>query len=278
MHAGLRSHRGHAATFFRVFLFLSLILGARTVHADSAGRAAKEKEAKRACLTGDPTKGVAILTDLYLDTNNPTFIYNQGRCFEQNRRYEDAIGRFREYLVKAKHLSVAERADTESHIAACQSYLHEKVAPAAQPEPAPGTNPPPSAEPPALQPQPAEGAPLLTEAPATSPKTASRGSGLRVAGLVVTAVGAAGALTGLILNLQANKMASDVEKNYNTDTDSKRKSYETWGWVGYGAGAACVVGGAILYVVGWRMGANSSVALVPSLGSGIAGATLSGAF
>ena len=137
--------------------------------------------------------------------------------------------------------------------------------------------PPPVAEPPAAEPIPTE-APLLTADQAPTPDTASRGSGLRVAGLVVTAVGAAGALTGLILNLQANKMASDVEKNYSAGTDSKRKTYETWGWVGYGAGAACALGGAILYVVGWRMGANSSVALVPSLGSGIAGAALTGAF
>ena len=46
-----------------------------------------------ACLSGDYTKGVAILSELFVDTKDPTYLFNQGRCFEQNRRYDDAIAR-----------------------------------------------------------------------------------------------------------------------------------------------------------------------------------------
>jgi hypothetical protein len=90
-----------------------------------AAREAQERAAKKACLVGDTAKGVEILADLFVDTNDPTYIFNQGRCFEQNRLYQDAIGRFREYLVKAKHATADEQADAEKHIAACQAYQAE---------------------------------------------------------------------------------------------------------------------------------------------------------
>jgi outer membrane lipoprotein-sorting protein len=74
--------------------------------ASAASKQVQERMAKKACLAGDPAKGVEVLAELYVDTNDITYIFNQGRCFEQNRRYEDAIGRFREYLTKGEdHLS-----------------------------------------------------------------------------------------------------------------------------------------------------------------------------
>jgi hypothetical protein len=79
-------------------------------------------------------KGVAILADLFIATDDLSYIFNQDRCYEQNRRYEDAIGRFREYLIKGDKLKPDERADAEKHIAACQSHLGktEPRAPAVQ--------------------------------------------------------------------------------------------------------------------------------------------------
>jgi hypothetical protein len=65
----------------------------------------KERAAKRACLVGDVDKGVGILADLYIDTGDATHIFNQGRCFEQNGKNDQAVLRFKEYLRKAKDLS-----------------------------------------------------------------------------------------------------------------------------------------------------------------------------
>jgi hypothetical protein len=56
----------------------------------------QERAARKACLTGDYAKGVDILSDLFIELRDPTFLFNQGRCFEQNRRYEDAIACRRE--------------------------------------------------------------------------------------------------------------------------------------------------------------------------------------
>jgi hypothetical protein len=99
-----------------------------------ASKESKERAAKKACLTGDADAGVAILTDLYLDSNDTTHLFNQGRCFEQNRRYEDAITRFREYLVKTKNLKDKDKAEAEQHIATCESYIHKKAAETSAPE------------------------------------------------------------------------------------------------------------------------------------------------
>lgn len=68
----------------------------------------KERAAKKACLVGDVDKGAEILADLYVDTNDATYIYNSGRCFEQNGKNDQAVLRFKEYLRKAKNLSPAE--------------------------------------------------------------------------------------------------------------------------------------------------------------------------
>jgi hypothetical protein len=109
----------HSRTVVAVFMLLAL------PEAKAAQKVTQEQAAKRACLNGDPTKGVEILTDLFIATSNPIHIFNQGRCFEQNNRYADAIGRFREYLRKAVHASKADRTSAEKHIAECEA-LREK--------------------------------------------------------------------------------------------------------------------------------------------------------
>jgi hypothetical protein len=77
-------------------------------------------------------------------------------------------------------------------------------------------------------------------------------------------------------------MSSDLAKpdNFNRDTDNSRKNYKTLGWGSYGVGAACLAGGSLLYYLGWHSGrdSGSSVALVPNVAPGMAGAVLTGAF
>ena len=238
--------------------------------AKQSSKEGKERAAKKACLTGDPVAGVAILTDLYLDTNDPTHLFNQGRCFEQNRRYDDAVGRFREYLEKAKDLSPEDKADTHRHIANCESYLRGKPVEAATPE-----VPKVVAEKtPVVESKPAE---VIVVAPV--PNAGRGGRGLRTAGGVVAAVGAAGLVTGLVLNLKANSMSGNLEADWNPGTNSTREGYKTAGWVAYGGGAACMVAGTVLYYLGWRRGEREpSVAVVPTVGPDMAGTFVVGAF
>jgi hypothetical protein len=127
-------------------------------------RRAQEKAAQEACLLGDPQKGAELLVKLYVETHEPTYIYNQARCFEQNHRYEDAIDLFREYLRKASDLPAADKADVDQHIAECQGHLNQKTtapvaAPAAPPTVAPVAAPAAVVSPPTLQPSAASLAP-----------------------------------------------------------------------------------------------------------------------
>jgi tetratricopeptide (TPR) repeat protein len=230
-------------------------------------REAREREARKACLEGDFAKGVAILSDLFLDSKDATYIFNQGRCYEQAERYQEAIRRFREYLRTpgSGDPSLAQR-----HITECEELEAKKNPPLAAPPVAQ-----PVALPPVTKAQPEDRHFVVTQPQPTS----SSGSGLRTAGVVTAGIGAAGAIAGVVLNLKANKLAKSIEppNTYDRSTESSRKNYETFSWVSYGAGVAGLVTGAILYGIGLGNGSDSA-ALLPMGGPSVAGATLSGAF
>ena len=235
--------------------------------------------AKKACLAGDPNKGVELLAELYVDTNDITYIFNQGRCFEQGRKYEDAIARFREYLVKGENLTAEEKAVAQKRIEACESYL-PKSEPLTKNEPSPTV-----VATPVVQAQPGQ-SPISPEVVAAERQPrqldGKAGSGLRITGIIAASVGAAALVTGVALNIKVNSMSSDLQKpyNFNRDTDTSRKDYKTLGWVSYGMAATCLAGGALLYYLGWHSGPDSasSVALVPYVAPDTAGALLRGAF
>lgn len=184
--------------------------------------------------------------------------------------------------------SAHDKADTEKHIAACQSYLAGQAAVAQPPTPAEAAKATtPIAAPVAIQPAPAP--PMVFSASQSIPARDS-GSGLRTAGVIAASVGGAALLAGVELNLKVNSMTSDLEQpnSYNRGTDSTRKDYKTMGWIGYSVGAACVASGAVLYFLGWNKGRESSSsvsstfssswALAPAAAPGIVGAMLAGGF
>jgi hypothetical protein len=265
-----------------LLLLFGPIFAASAAHAES--REAQERAAKKACLLGDTAKGVEILTDLYVDTNNSIYIFNQGRCYEQNSRYEQAIGLFREFLRKVAETGKADQADiasAERHIADCQALLakqRDTVAAAASAEPRQPTPGMPAAS------NPDGSGPLDRQEPVGSIQqsppagTSGAGSALRISGVVVTAVGVAALAAGVALNIKANRMVGDLQNHYSPSDYSSSKDYKNLSLVGYGVGIACVAGGAILYTLGWRASHHVQVALVPSLSPDAAGAAVTGAF
>jgi hypothetical protein len=80
-------------------------------------RDAREREARKACFTGNVDRGVEILVDLYGETGHPNYIYNQARCFERNGKYDQALLSYEDYLRKATDLGGPERAQVEKSIA-----------------------------------------------------------------------------------------------------------------------------------------------------------------
>jgi hypothetical protein len=98
------------------------VLSASAHAADN--RETREREARKACFTGNVDRGVEILVDLYGETGHPNYIYNQARCFERNGKYEQAVLSYEDYLRKATNLPEAERAQVEKSLA----DLHAKLA------------------------------------------------------------------------------------------------------------------------------------------------------
>jgi hypothetical protein len=247
------------------------------------GKEAKERAAKKACLNRDTEKGVALLTDLYVDTNDPTYIFNQGRCYEQGNMCEDAIVRFREYLRKRPNGN--DRSEVARHIADCEALLAKRSeaanthvpTPSPPPTVAPPTVPPPTpASSPAEQPSPpvTQPVPVVSET-SLEPGPAQPRAGYRTAGIVTLSAGAAFVITGAVFNWKHNSMTRDAQNDYNVDTVDSARTYKTLSLVGYGVGAACLVGGAALTWFGYSAG---HTVLAPDVADGRAGLLLTGAF
>jgi hypothetical protein len=256
--------------------------GRGALAAGKTTRQAKERTARKSCLSGDWAKGIDILADLFVDSHDPTYIFNQGRCLEQNHRYEDAIEKFKEFLRtgETQDLKSEDRDSAEKHIAACKETLAtqgvaaEPVPPLAPSLPAPAVVAPPT-------PAPEEPAPIVVQTDAAK-QTRNAGSGLRVAGIVTAVFGLAAAGAGIGFNVLANNTVGDIESTLNgyAGKKSDHDKYVTLSWVGYGVGAACLVTGAVLYGIGLKARSSSSteVALVPAVGPGHAGVAFTGAF
>src|SRR5262245_4419533 len=114
-----------------------LLIGVSATAVAAESREAREREARKACFTGNVERGVEILVDLYVETQHPNYIYNQARCFERNGKYDQALLSYEDYLRKAKDLGEAERSQVEKSIA----ELRAKVAGATAPPGGAGATP-----------------------------------------------------------------------------------------------------------------------------------------
>jgi hypothetical protein len=251
-------------------------------------RSKNERAARKACLAGDYAKGISILSDLFMDTSDPTYIYNQGRCLEQNGRFADAILRFQEYLRVNRRLSESESVETRKHIRDCQEQLAKPdglvASGAAPPDPetaVPGV-PQPTTSTTAIQPPPTAILAQTNPSPTQAQAGTASGSGIRTAGIVTAAAGGAALAAGILLNLKTNGIAASFKDRggFTPDKESDRKTYEALAWVGYGVGAACIATGAVLYFVGRtpRAGDSSALVIQPAFGNGEVGAVLKGSF
>jgi len=254
--------------------------------ARAAGVEAKERAARKACLSGDYIKGVGLLSDLYLDSMDPNYIYNAARCFEQNNHCEEAVSRFREFLRKATKVTPADKAEAERHIAECQALLGQKAVPMTKteaallsPAPDPATAPPSPVPTAVLSPSPAPVAVASTAQPAAMMNS---GRGLRVAGITCGAFGLASVGTAVYFYTQAKSYSDKVSGQTapNPSDESAGKHAQTMQWVFYSVGAAAIASGTVLYMLGWPSAdsGKNTAGVAPMLGPGLAGISAQGAF
>jgi tetratricopeptide (TPR) repeat protein len=106
-----------------------LVLAATAGPVRAQERDPRELEAKTACLAGRTDRGIELLAELYAETNDPTYIYNQGRCYQQTGKPREALTRFREYLRKAPTASAEDKALVQGYIAELEEQIKTTPAP-----------------------------------------------------------------------------------------------------------------------------------------------------
>ena len=184
-----------------------------------------------------------LLAQLYTDTNDPNYIFNQARCFQQNSHPDEAISRFREYLRKARNLPAQEREEVQQYIGECEAMKTEALrgrAPAA----------------------PADGA--LEQVKVARADTARR---MRTVGLVSAGVGALGLGFGIVMSLQVRAREDEFERKnlvtFNQKDYNSGQRIETLQWVGYAAGVVALGTGALFYFLGSQGDEPRAVSLAP---------------
>ena len=228
-------------------------------------------QAEHACLSGNTQRGVEILANLYLATRKAAYLHNQARCYEQSAQYENAIGRYHEFLRQVKNLPPEKRSEIEAHVRELEAHVQRRQAypPAVPPgygaptpdaptypgypPPAP-QGPPPgqvaTAQPAATTPPPAR----TVEVKAKAPERPT--SGLTWAGRITTIVGAGalvlGGVSGLMMNGAKQSIEEDVEgkREFDGDTYDGGKRSATLATVGLIAGPALIGAGVVMWWLG----------------------------
>ncbi len=233
--------------------FIIAITLASAGAARAQGEDPRPTQALTACASGDVQRGIDLLAALYAETREPAFVFNQGRCYQQNGQLEAAAQRFREYLRVGQDEPASDRQRAVTYIAEIeQSLARQRTALA--------TPPPPE------------------------PENARRS--LRLASFALAGISAATLGTGAVLSWRVRVKERQVERPFRQEpgivegsvlsrqlTDGGR--LETWQYVAYGLGVATLAGAVTTFVLsGWPWGREPAVALAPVITPGGLGGTV----
>jgi hypothetical protein len=228
----------------------------------------RPREARAACAAGEIQKGIRILADLYADDEDLTWVYNQGRCYQQNGWADEAIERFQEYLRRAKDITPAERAEVEKFIGELETRRQRRDLDVSTLTPPPVPTPAPAVQ--------------TTLPPAPDPIDRR----LTIAAISLGGAGVVGLAGGLFFGARVNRLEQEVESwngrdegkvstaDYRAREQSAHRNYIAQ-WVSYSIGALALAGsGACLYLKLRRTQSEPAVALVPTFMPGGGGGQL----
>jgi tetratricopeptide (TPR) repeat protein len=252
-------------------------------------------KAQKAYDLGRWDEAIAEYEEAYSLRSDPTFLYNMAQAYRRKGDAQRALDLFKNYLVKAPYSP--QRADIEERIRSLKKQLEQEqtakkpgesgtngaaaTAPAAPLPVAPAASPmPPAAATPVI-PVAAPTAPLALAPSSTVPvepqtvpsaiaaataAPVAENRSLRLTGLVLGGVGLVAVVGGAVMGLQAkslsDQLTSDAKKQpvgaFDKSKYDSGKTAETLQWVGYGVGAAALIGGSILYWLGMPKGAEQT--------------------
>lgn len=196
-----------------------------------------------ACASGDVQKGIAILGELYAETRNPSYVFNQARCYQKNNKLEQARASFTEYVRIGTSEPPEDIQRAQGFIKEIDDTL-ERQRLAAAPAPTVTTTPAPDAG-------------------------ADRRHMLRVSSIVLAGVGVAAVATGVVLSLKVKQTNDDINRQfagmdyvvYDASLQQKfadGERYETWQWVGYGLGVAAIAGAVTTFILSGGLGSGAA--------------------
>ena len=209
----------------------------------AASQDPRAQEARKACAAGDVDRGIKLLADLISENGDPNALYNQGRCYQQNGRHEQAISRFREYLRTARDIPSDEARTVEGYIKELEAELDAKarreVAPPAATTPTTTMTPPTSV-------------PAAPSADVTS----SDGRSLRIASIALGVLSVAALGTGIYAAMRVDAINDRIAAK---EPPISAEDYQAWSregeraevlqWVGYGVSAGALAGAITCYLL-----------------------------
>lgn len=228
---------------------LAAALTAPAARAQTTAADRQERDALAACDSGQTQKGIEVLGRLYAETLEPTYLYNQGRCYQKAALAKEALGRFNEFLRVAKN-------PDDDLVKRAKGYVADLEAQIA-------------ARPP--------------------PPTTGRRNTLRTAAFVLGGVGVVGLGAGAFFGLKtmaAERAVNDRVAGSNEVSAADLKAdledgsrYQTLQFVGYAVGLAALAAGVTVYVLaGGAADRSENVTFAPVLAPGIAALSLGGRF
>jgi hypothetical protein len=215
-----------------------------------AGEDPRPGQALTACASGEVAKGIDILARLYAETRNPSFVFNQARCYQQNGQLEKSRERFREYLRVGKNEPPADIQRAEGFIKELDRELSlQRAVQDARPQ-----------------------------------ERRYRGA-LRTTSIVLAATGVAAIGAGALLGYQTNQKERLIDKQFDpnrpggpdnatvSDLVAEGTRLETWQYISYGVGVAALAGAATTFgLSGWTF--RDEVTVTPVLAGNRVGGTV----
>lgn len=259
--------RGRAAAAVMIAVSLAAT-GAAHAQPAAGGKAEAEKrfqQAEARYKRGEYLAAAADYQAAYDLSGLPGLLYNVAQSYRLGGEKAKAVDSYRLFLERAPAHQLA--AVARGHLEALERELAAEK--------------PPAEPPPTERPEPQPGADLVSSA-APAPE---RGRGLRVAGLASAGVGLIALGAALHYGIVAKKASDAISENDEgwsrslLDRYDEGESAETRMFVLSGVGAAALVGGGVLYFLGWRAGrAEPAASVGAAAGGGGAAVTLRGSF
>ncbi|MCU1279910.1 MAG: Thiol-disulfide isomerase [bacterium] len=258
-------------------LVLSFTTIARAEGDDTAGRQSAREHYRKGSVAyelGHYDVAISEYEAAYSAFNEPTLLYNLGQAHRLAKHLSEALHFYRMYLVKVP--DAPNRADVEARIGALNAALAQQSPAQHQPTPpstatttATSASPPPSST--KTEETQAQPAVVATVAPADRSKART----LKVSGIVVGVLGVGLVGAGVGVGFVAKKAGDDISRadaNHQPFDPSKYATYQNdqiISGVLIGVGAAAVVTGTVLAIVGARRGrAPMAVQIAPQVSTG----------